>query len=465
MSWGRLGSISSCRIGVKKVTHAKLLGVDFGAGRRRQIPVQKRRLMTLKRRACLKLRAFRRAGGDAEQVAKTGALPAAAYGVGTVGVSDCGLRQAREAVSHVVPGNHSGNLTLRLAVSQAGLALDPIGVLAVDPIYEWARAVWQRTPDVGVLQATLEAETHRLNRLKHPWSGVTGPGGAFIMSAHRLGWSILSATVVVTEKGHTIDMQRYAPAATRELAQVAAREWAWKTMRKGDGKAELLRKGVWIELLHSIIYGKRGKLLMNIKQRSYVRSAVAGNQWPQKRIHDAGFSEQWKCTRCNEGVGTLYHRHCECPATEFIRREHVDPELRRLMAREGASTDPMINRLLLPHPAMVLKEPNLDAIFRWYKVPPNEIVTGEVCTDGSAVGVRLGAPRAGWGAAMFFWRDVGRGKFRHVGRPSSERTGSRALRGAPYCGNRGSPPQDLLRLRLRSRWNQERESLEHKITL
>ena len=72
-------------------------------------------------------------------------------------------------------GGEKGFTTLWLALSERGLANDPARVLSVEPVFEWARSVWQRFPPLKNLQEALVKETAALRSKKRPWGFVIGP--------------------------------------------------------------------------------------------------------------------------------------------------------------------------------------------------------------------------------------------------------------------------------------------------
>ena len=75
--------------------------------------------------------------------------------------------------------------------------------------------------------ARLVAKARRVLRGRpSPWAMVRGPGAAFVTSAWRLGWLVVDAVKVVTDRGAILDLARDSPAAVR--AEVADAVWRWR---------------------------------------------------------------------------------------------------------------------------------------------------------------------------------------------------------------------------------------------
>ena len=140
-----------------------------------------------------------------------------------------------------------------LALSERGLADDPSRVLSVDPVFEWARSVWQRFPPIENLQGAIEKQTARLQFKTRPWGSVTGPAGAFIMTAFRLGWTILFALEVVTEKGHLVEFRRYSTTSLQPSVGKCA-----QFLGEANGPKKGFLKPASRQMTFALCAGKRG---------------------------------------------------------------------------------------------------------------------------------------------------------------------------------------------------------------
>ena len=67
-----------------------------------------------------------------------------------------------------------------------------------------------------------------LGKASRPWSCVRGPGAAFVASAQRLGWNVVSAFECVDDRGHCISFVRDSPAMVRLLTEDSVRRWRWR---------------------------------------------------------------------------------------------------------------------------------------------------------------------------------------------------------------------------------------------
>ena len=122
------------KAGLQLVASARLLGVDFGANRRRTLGVRKKRLEKFKWRAGTKLRRFKQGGSRAAHVFQTGAGPASSYGNACLGTSEGSLAASRCVTAFALGGNQTGSLDLRLMLADPALEVDPAFVLCNDPI-------------------------------------------------------------------------------------------------------------------------------------------------------------------------------------------------------------------------------------------------------------------------------------------------------------------------------------------
>ena len=379
----------AARAGLKFATSARLLGVDFGADRKRRIDIRKTRLGKFARRALKKLRPFKDSGGDVAFIHRTGAGPAATYGNACLGTAEGSLAQTRAITAFSLGGSQTGNLDLRLMLADARVDPDPALVLAVDPLFEWAVAVWEARPPLETLQAALLSEAVRLGAKKRPWSGVYGPAGAFLLSAYRLGWAVKSAREVITDDNHELDLLRISPGAVRKLARSSVERWRWRRLARLPGHSSLANGGWLLPIRQALVDPD-----LNASERAYVKSVCAGCQWPEARLHKNGKSATDKCQRCLAHVGTLEHRHWHCEADKLKRSDLMEPYVRDAVLQTETLTK---ERLLFPDPGQVLaKIGGSDTHFNYALRPPDDAFTGDLFLDGSGYGQTTAYPRAGW---------------------------------------------------------------------
>ena len=69
---------------------------------------------------------------------------------------------------------------------------DPPFAAHVLSIGHWAQAIWDGWRSREAMASDFARSRRRLAQSKHIWGAVSGPAGAFIASAARLGWSVVS---------------------------------------------------------------------------------------------------------------------------------------------------------------------------------------------------------------------------------------------------------------------------------
>ncbi len=192
---------------------ANKLGVEYTCGRRRPPkggPRRSRYRKQLGRRR--RLGKLRRLGCNIAQVVRRGLTPAAAYGGAVHGVSDHELGILELLTSNATPPNTRGtSRTLKLLMA-GHPAIDANAAV----ITQWASAIWRacgprghrrRTdPTPSLMEAAIKKAGRLLAAQNNAWSAVTGPAGAAILTAKRIGWSFITRFRIHDERGEEIDM-------------------------------------------------------------------------------------------------------------------------------------------------------------------------------------------------------------------------------------------------------------------
>eukprot|EP00959_Pyramimonas_sp_CCMP1952_P182280 3811522-Pyramimonas_sp.AAC.1 len=67
------------------------------------------------------------------------------------------------------------------------------------------------------LQRAWKAQIQKVYWATHPWTHVSGPAGAMLLSLKALKWTSSSAIVWKTDIGGILDLRTSAPSTVREL--------------------------------------------------------------------------------------------------------------------------------------------------------------------------------------------------------------------------------------------------------
>ena len=204
------------KIGVKVARHTKLLGVDFSAGKKVKRSVQRSRVSKI----CKRKRRYRQLGKKAAgHVVKTGAGPGFRYGAATYGATNSAIKAVRSFACNAI-GEMRGKSTfarLTLADYDAG------GLMAIDPIVQWAKAVWDGLVPRDGMRCSWKKAMIQVAGADRPFGAICGPAGAMIASAQRIGWAIPSPFHMIIGGGALICLDDTSPRDVHLLALRALR--------------------------------------------------------------------------------------------------------------------------------------------------------------------------------------------------------------------------------------------------
>ncbi len=389
----------------------KSLGGALGAGKLRNAMVQRKRLEQFKVRRD-RFRKLRKSVGAARthMVLRTGGVAALTYGQSTMGVSNSMLLAQRRAVGAAGFLGGPGDLDLSLAVADGSTSgkADPAFVAHLDPIGDWASAIWEGWFPRVALKAMCNNALVRLEAAKLKdsiWSVVRGPAAAFVASAWRLGWVIHDhLTVTTDDKTIRLDLARDSPAYVKKLVEESVRRWRW---RKVEAKVPSLDSGgagfgPHIAPLYDLM--KKQTHQWSFKEIGALKSVVTNRQWPQVRLCRAGMAQSKNCRLCvglglcdpedpdPRFTGTLTHRHWTCTALKDYRQQHVPKWLLdevEGMLQGGFTLPPkqeaVFNRALAPSVKNFTCMASRRESFQWVKRPPHDAATvkGVFYTDAS----------------------------------------------------------------------------------
>ncbi len=332
----------------KMARRAVKLGVELTSGRRigrtgghqrnrvRKALARQRRLMK-----------FRKMGGAAVKVARRGVVPAAAYGNKVCGVSDAELGRIRTLIGKTIAPNTKGtSLALKLLLDG-----DPAVEANAAPITKWAQVAWgaaaqirrtdedENAPRVAGAPAAqhsegaraagvpgtqrCEVERQSLTReFRIPqlnaaiayaerdtaggsWETVSGPAGATVMTARRLGWRFKDGTTILDERGKLVDMAKTAPSCVRSAVERATRGACAAAAAQRWQRPEF-RHGIWTKPLR-VAMGR-----LPPPARAALRRTWMGGYWSKARLADSGLANDAECDKCGCKRDDAYHRIWEC---------------------------------------------------------------------------------------------------------------------------------------------------------
>ena len=403
--------VSSSDIVVKKVRaalgedagpfcqHAAFLGVDYTAGRRRRHgAATTRRAMRFKeaKRRHRVLSRFTSFGPRLNMLYRGGVLPAAEFGCEVNGVSNAELLQLQQwSVARLPPHCRGTSLTAKLLLHG-----DKTARAATAPLAQWQRAVWQ----AAVAPASAMVHPRTLSQwwgaaapqAATTWASSRGPINAAILSAKRLGWSMLSAFEVTDDGGHRFFLADVSPAGFNQLLAAAAQRvhemHAAKKLAASYGGSGPQR----------VSFDVPRRLYRSRKTSGPSRAAIAtlacDGFWPKTRLAEAGYIlDDTLCDLCRAATDTMHHRIYECPGASFLRDTLVDPlELEELLT--DAHAHPWQTRAVRPHPGAAAPPPRAAGVEFIAYTDAGHTFGGDIFIDGSCMPGQPGLARAGFAA-------------------------------------------------------------------
>jgi hypothetical protein len=169
-------------------------------------------------------------------------------------VADGVLLRQRQSVSHAVSAPGQGMPLI--AADAAGREMtDPAFAAHLGQVISWARAAWEGWLPHRVLDRLLVAARSKLCRATRPWPRVTGPASAMVAAAMRLGWSVTSATELITDLGETLKLHISSPGAVSVVMQRAVRRWQWRNVTRVQPALHASTAGALFKPIRILLHG------------------------------------------------------------------------------------------------------------------------------------------------------------------------------------------------------------------
>ena len=394
--------VRSCKnIKIKAVSSVVSLGTEFAAGTRRRTGKSRRRLAAFAARRH-RFEVLRRARVDTGKLLRTGGVSALTYGQKALGVSPSVLlaqRRAASAANCIRACGADLDMSLIIADDFVGHAADPAFEAHLGVILMWALCVYEQWFPMTLLVKVLASAEARMERARFAWNQVYGPTAALVLTLRRIGWSLTTASQVVTDMGTTLDLMRDSPEYVKGAVCGAVSRWRWNRIEKrlpaisSEGQG----LGVWLAPITSALRMPNSET-WGPEHKGALKSAMANRQWTQQRLHSAALVESPLCQLClgmagGNQIGSAVHR-LTCPALQQFRDQFMPKWIGdRIHARNGtysAVEHCALTRGLVAAPLVLSRAEELYDSFHWH-VCLDDIPFGcSVFTDGSLLDGRLG---------------------------------------------------------------------------
>ncbi len=321
------------RFGVVFASRVRSLGAGLGGGTRRNVTVQMSRLRKFLSRV-RKLAVLALARLSAARVLRTGGTAVMTFGDECMGVSDDLLLKRRRAVLAAVSAKNKGrdlDMALAMCEESGRQRLDPAFDACAAPIVRWAEAVWSDWLPARAMNSGITKARVKLAAARRPWAAVTGPAGAVVATAARIGWRMEDEATIVTDEGRYLYLRADPPAVVKMEVHAAVRRWRWARivarhpqLAAGDANGEAA-----LDPLRRLLRPSSRTRSWTAAQQSALRSSLTNGQWTQVRLAKAALIDDSHCQLCaatgaHAGVvppqGTAIHRSLDCGITLAVAR-------------------------------------------------------------------------------------------------------------------------------------------------
>ena len=351
------------RYGIQFRWRVTSLGSSLGAGKRRNMTVTKKRLADFKKRLP-RFRKLAAVGVATKRLLRTGGTAALTYGQGIFGVAPSVLLAQRRAVAAASapssgPCGQDLDMALAMADGSAKGRADPAYEAHLQPIGQWAEAIWDEWLPSAAMSRLVTTAARLLRRVTSPWQNVRGPAAAMLASADRLSWQVLDHSTLVTDAGRTLQLELDPPIVIKREVMASVRRWR---DRRVFAKHPHLGNsadshGLYMQTHWALLNGRDDpQHRWGPQSKGALRSALAGRQWPQLRCWNSQFGAHSKCLFCVRATGPQEEMQCEeCPpeprSGAADAASHEAPE-------DASSSEPQADVQLGGH----LPEPRDDAM-------------------------------------------------------------------------------------------------------
>ena len=80
----------------------------------------------------------------------------------------------------------------------------------------------------ALLDVVIKDALVRIPTAKSSWSIVYGPAAALVATTARLGWKVLSPTLLIDDRGRDINLTLDSPAIVEDWVCESVTRWRWK---------------------------------------------------------------------------------------------------------------------------------------------------------------------------------------------------------------------------------------------
>ena len=328
------------------------LGITYSAGRRQKLKPQLERV----RRALMRSRRIKfLAMASKKQASKlffAGTMPAASFGIDTVGM---GIMDVRRLTRAAADANHMNKAIkfnpLAWALMRHKGRVQPDILVSIAPTLRYAEEWWNATDNslAGVellnpkdlVNAHSQATEEMTNK---KWTHSTfscSPVALAIKGFEKAGLQMVDPVHFKDTNDNIFNITHLSPALLKpylidKMEQKMVDQYVEDQMKKllTSEAQELSMEGLWTEPLIRALKTK-GKGALTFRQKRYAMNFICNNIVTGLRLRDQGFMTDGRCPFCNR-LDTVTHRVFTCEYLADDRKKIVPKWLASLFLKEGA---------------------------------------------------------------------------------------------------------------------------------
>ena len=280
--------------------------------------------------------------------------------------------------------------------TQADDRFDTVFDATVPLLFRYASNIWEGLVVPSRLYRAWSSIKARIDK-RASWTSTRGPIATVWVSLLRVGWTMRSPTVLVSDLGKAFDLTRTCPWDLRLFLEEGIRRWqsARILQHHPNGRQE----SCWRRAMRNSILA-----IKDASRRGALRALWSAGVWTPVRLHSINLRPTPNCFVCQQCPGTEAHQWFGCDSMLNVPRDERPPD--DVLEHRAAMID--------QHSTVL---DGMDTFYLSYGLPPlppfpadpadHQPILGrgdwagawgnKVYTDGSGIAPSLpGLTRCGW---------------------------------------------------------------------
>eukprot|EP00959_Pyramimonas_sp_CCMP1952_P085872 1796304-Pyramimonas_sp.AAC.1 len=166
--------------------------------------------------------------------------------------------------------------------------------------------IWEQRVSPSRLRRAWEVVRDRVH-CRPSWAGARGPIASTLLTLMRIGWGMLTPTVLTDDLGRQVDLMITCPLDVQRFLVEGIHRWQSKRIIAYLEDAE--GQTCWLRAVRKSVLA-----IKSSARRGALRALWAAAIWTPQRLHSIGKCDSPDCFACKRAVGTLAHQWFDCPS-------------------------------------------------------------------------------------------------------------------------------------------------------